>query len=452
MRNARRPSPAGQRGAAALVVVMMLFFIISLVAAYASRNLIFEQRTSANNYRATQAFDAAEAGLEWAIAMLNGGRIDAACGSSADPAQNSFRERYLRLIDDAGRIEARRWNQAGTEVPLQPSCVLDGDAWACSCPAAGDPTLVAPAGGGSSPVFRIEFSPADGPAHLVRVSARGCSSWGAPCVNGSATQAEANTEVNAVVGLAPALTQTPVAAITVRGPLDAPDATFVNPDTVGLAINAGGAVASQPVVGPPGMPSARAQQALVVADDVSLSGLPVAGGLSRGKMMFLAAFGMPPAAYRVQPAVRRIVCGDECSAALQDAALRFPGRVLWIDGDLRLSADTVLELGSATAPVLLIVDGNVDWAAGASVLVHGMVYVRGASWSSVGAAATVIGAVVAEGDSAIGPPDEGRFTIAGSPRFVFDAATMDHLKKVRARSLFDFASFARLPGSWRDFR
>jgi hypothetical protein len=29
---------------------------------------------------------------------------------------------------------------------------------------------------------------------------------------------------------------------------------------------------------------------------------------------------------------------------------------------------------------------------------------------------------------------------------------MDHLKKVQARSVFDFASFTRLPGSWRDFR
>ncbi|HRZ62470.1 MAG TPA: PilX N-terminal domain-containing pilus assembly protein, partial [Rubrivivax sp.] len=49
-----RPTAAA-RGAAALVVVMVLFFIMSLVAAYASRNLIFEQRTSANNYRSTQA-------------------------------------------------------------------------------------------------------------------------------------------------------------------------------------------------------------------------------------------------------------------------------------------------------------------------------------------------------------------------------------------------------------
>ena len=66
---------------------MMLFFVISLVAAYASRNLIFEQKTSANQYRATQAFEAAEAGLEWAAAMLNGGRVDATCAASVDVAE-----------------------------------------------------------------------------------------------------------------------------------------------------------------------------------------------------------------------------------------------------------------------------------------------------------------------------------------------------------------------------
>jgi hypothetical protein len=435
------------------VVVMMLFFIISLVAAYASRNLIFEQRTSANNYRSTQAFDAAEAGLEWAIAMLNGGRIDAACASTADPLQSSFRERYLRLVDADGRLDARRWVQGGAEVPLQPSCVLDGEGWRCSCPADGDPALAAPGSAGNTPAFRVEFAPPlAGQPHLVRVSVRGCSSWGQPCIGGAAGDAEANAEVSAVVGLAPALTQTPAAAITVRGPLDAPDAEFVNPDTTGLAINAGGAVAAPPVIGPAGMPQARAQTALVVADDASLSALPVAGGMSRGEMMFLAAFGMPPAAYRVQPAVRRIVCGDACGAALQEAADRFPGRVLWIDGDLRLAADTVLDLGSANAPVMIVVDGNVDWAAGASVVLRGLLYVRGASWSSAGAAATVIGAVVAEGDAALGPPDEGRFTIAGSPRFVFDAATIEHFKRVQSRGVFDAASFARLSGSWRDFR
>ena len=44
-----------QRGAATLAVVALLFFIVSLVAAYTNRNLIFEQRTSGNQFRATQA-------------------------------------------------------------------------------------------------------------------------------------------------------------------------------------------------------------------------------------------------------------------------------------------------------------------------------------------------------------------------------------------------------------
>lgn len=452
MPKAHRLSYGSQRGAAALVVVMILFFIISLVAAYASRNLIFEQRTSANNYRSTQSFDAAEAGLEWAIAMLNGGRIDSTCVSSADPANNSFRDRYLRIIDDAGRLDARRWMNGGTEAALLPNCVRDGSSWSCSCPTSGNPVLAAPAGTAGTPAFRVEFSAVASQPHLVRVFVRGCSNWGTPCIDSASNRSEANAEVNALVGLAPALTQTPVAAITVRGPLDAPDAVFVNPDRVGLAVNAGGAVAVPPVAGPPGMPSAQAQSALVVADDVSLSGLPTAGALSKGEMMFLAGFGMPPSAFRVQAAVRRIVCGDDCAVALQDAAARFPGHVLWIDGDLNLGAGSALDLGSSAQPALVVVDGNVDLTAGASMVLRGVLWVRGASWTSAGAAATVIGAAVAEGDAAVGPPDEGRFTITGTPRFVFDAATMDHLKKAQARSVFDFASFTRLPGSWRDFR
>ena len=63
---------AGQRGAASLIVVMLLFFVLSLTAAYANRHLIFEQKTSANQSRSTAAFEAAEAGIEWALAQLNG--------------------------------------------------------------------------------------------------------------------------------------------------------------------------------------------------------------------------------------------------------------------------------------------------------------------------------------------------------------------------------------------
>ena len=53
-----------QHGVAALVVVMALLFAMVLVAVFANRNLVFEQRASANQYRSSQAFEAAEAGIE----------------------------------------------------------------------------------------------------------------------------------------------------------------------------------------------------------------------------------------------------------------------------------------------------------------------------------------------------------------------------------------------------
>jgi hypothetical protein len=437
------------RGAAALAVVMVLFFIMSLVAAYASRNLIFEQRTSANNYRSTQAFEAAEAGLEWGLAMLNGGRIDDVCAPSIDPVRNVFRERYLLAAAD-GRIEARTWDDAGTPAPLRPSCVRGNAGWSCSCPAAGDPALVAPGGVNATPVFVLRFETVGGQPGLVRVFSQGCSGWGTPCIEGAGNRADANAEVNALVGLAPALTQTPVAAITVRGRLEAPDALFSNGYAEGVAINAGGMVNAPNVSGPAGTPIGAAAAKTVVASDPSLSYQPIAGVLSAGEMMFLAAFAAPPAAYRLQPAVVRVDCSADCAARLQAAADGHPGRVLWVDGDLVLPADTVMTLGTSAAPVLLVAAGNISVGAGSNLVLNGLVYVRGASLDATGSNTLINGVFIAEGEAA--GADEGRFTIVGAPRIAFDPAATDVLQRVQARQVLDFGSFARLPGSWRDFR
>lgn len=452
----RRPWAGSQRGAAALVVVMMLFFIMSLVAAYASRNLIFEQRTSANNYRSTQAFDAAEAGLEWAIAMLNGGRIDAACAGTADVSKDSFRDRYLQALpvgNPDGFIGTRTWSNAGTQTNFLPSCVRDNGVWICSCPGNGEPVLAAPAGTGMTPAFRVSFEVVGTQPGVLRVYSQGCSSFGTQCFAGAAGGADANAEVNALLGLAPSLTQTPAAALTVRGNLvvDA-SPTVVNADASshGITVNAGGAVpTSLSLSTTPGSANAAAS---VIFDDPSLKDLNALGGLSPGKRMFLAAFGMSPEAYRVQAAVVRIDCSADCAAQLQDAAAQFPGRVLWIDGDLNLAADATLAIGSASAPVILVVDGDAAFAAGSSVTLTGMVYVRGSTWDATGSNATVIGAFVAEGLDAEGAADDGEFAIYGSPTIVFDPEVLQHFKQVQARQVLDFGSFGRVPGSWRDFR
>lgn len=440
---APRSTPAA-RGAGALVVVMVLFFIMSLVAAYASRGLIFEQKTSANNYRATAAFEAAEAGLDWAVAMLNGGRIDATCSASTDVGNNTFRDRYL-VADVNGNVGVRKWLDTGFERPLVVSCVRGATGWTCSCPAASAPALAAPTGSTPAPAFRVVFETVVGQPGVVRVYARGCSNFGTQCVAGATTTADATAEVNALLGLTASLVRTPVAALTVRGGLDADGPVrLVNADpaTRGITLDAGGEVHAPNVVlaSTPGSPSGDS----VVQHDAALSGIADAGGLSAGDRLFLATFGMAPRVYRGQPAVVRVACVDECSDELLAAAQQFPGRVLWVSGDLNV--DAPLAIGSITAPVMLVVDGDIHLGDAADVTIDGLVYSRGANWANGGGQALVRGAFVVEGAA------DGSFGITGAPTIVFDADIVDRLKQVQARHVLDFGSFARVPGSWRDFQ
>jgi hypothetical protein len=167
--------------------------------------------------------------------------------------------------------------------------------------------------------------------------------------------------------------------------------------------------------------------------------------------MFMATFGAPPAAFRVQPAVVRMPCAVGCALALQTAAVQFPGRVLWIDGDLVIEDDAVVTLGSVAEPVILVVGGDIRFGSGSSVTINGMVYSRGARWVAGGSNALVQGAFVAEGQAAVGP-DEGSFSIDGAPAIVFDTDVVERLKQAKARRVADFGSIVRVPGSWRDFR
>lgn len=447
----RRPAV----GAAALVVVMVLFFIMSLVAAYAGRSLIFEQRTSANNYRSTKAFEAAEAGLEWAMAMLNGGRIDAACTPTTDGVSTTFRDRYL-AADADGRITVRTWSDSGTPRNRRAACVLDANAWVCSCPEDGAPALSPPSGSAPAPVFMVAFEamPAGGPTSVVRVTSQGCSQYTAACLSENPSGSDAIASVESLVGLAPALAQPPSASVTVRGGLAPGGAIFVADVQGAVAVNSGGATSPQAqLVVAPGSPVTAVYNRLVVDTDSTLA-VTATSRLSAGERFFLGTFGVLPAALRAQPAVFRLECGDDCREALQSAAAAHPGRVLWIDGDLRIGAGGPLVLGSLSAPVILVVDGNLDFADGSQATLHGIVYSRGTQWrTGTGASVKLHGAFIAEGgdDPGAGAAD-GHFTLTGAPQLSYTPEVIENARAVVARRVLDFGSFARVPGSWRDFR
>ena len=97
--------PHRERGAAALIITVILLLAMALAVAFANRDLLFEQRSAANGVRAAQAFEAAEAGLEWATAQLNANRrIGADCTPSSDPAATSFLMRHLDIAAGTGLI------------------------------------------------------------------------------------------------------------------------------------------------------------------------------------------------------------------------------------------------------------------------------------------------------------------------------------------------------------
>lgn len=421
------PGRLRHRGATALAITLLLFFVMALGATFVNRNLIFEQRIAANQYRSTQAFEAAEAGLQWAEAQLNGNqRLDSTCVATGAGAIDSFRQRYLALAVATGRLTPRTWDDAGLATAIRPVCVRTAGGWVCHCPSDGaSPALVAPAGIGPFPAFSLQFLASDKPG-VVRLAATGCSSLAPPCLPGTASPADANARVEVSLGLLGALRVPPVAALTAAGSIDVGSAAFsaANPDPgTGVAVHAGGSVAAllAPLRGPAGAPAATSK----VENDAALAALDT-------DQFFASYFGIGKARWKDQPAVTRVVCRSDCAGALGQAiADRASSAMLWVDGDLELSGPA--SLGTPSRPVVIVVDGALRLQG--DVAVYGLLYAGGIRWDGPAAAGSgVRGAVISESD----------YRGDGTPDFLYDAAVLRQLSR------FD-GSFARISGSWRDF-
>jgi hypothetical protein len=438
MKKLHRPGPGPQRGAAALIVVLLLFFVISLVAAYAGRNLIFEQRTSTNQYRATQAFEAAEAGLEWAVAMLNGGPIGAACAPSANAADKSFRQRFLREDPvDSGQYVPATWDAPGGPERLRPSCIRNGAGWNCSCLDAAAPTPAVPVGGGTNPAFRVCFErvPLDPLVPVqqgtVRIVSTGRTRFAdlpfvdQPCEEpGQGTADDAAATVSVVVALSSALATPPSAALTAVGNLNAPAPASITLDIVGaldkaMMISYGGpenALNALPLslTGTP-------IEHLIRGNDTSLTGL-------LPDQMFASLFRMGEATHKYQPAALRLDCAVDCSAnTLEKKVLDNPGRIIWVEGAPLIDAN--VNLGTVVNPALILTSGSVQISAAAQIT--GMLYSSGNI--AITGNPQIQGAIVAAGD----------VNITGAPTLTYNPAILKP-------SLFT-GSFVRVPGSWRDF-
>ena len=420
----RHPTRA-QRGAAALSVTLLLCFATALLVAHTNRNLVFEQRSAANQYRAAQAFEAAEAGLEWAAARLNDGqRVGADCAPSTDLAANSFRARHLDLARATGVFAPRTWARSGIATALRPSCVRSATGWSCSCPATTAPTLPPPAGAQAAPAFALEFI-ATGRPGIVRVVSTGCANLAGACQPGSSGRADASAKVDALLGLVGALRSAPAATVTTRGGFDAGSAAIglhnADPAT-GIAVNAGGAInaSNARLTTPAGASKADA----LLGGDAALAALDA-------DRFFSAHFGLSKSAWARRPGVVRIDCTLACSAAvITAAAASADAALIHVDGDLRLTGP--LTLGSLAHPALIVVAGTARIEG--AVALNGVLHARELGWFDSHDGAFVRGALLSETG----------YSGNGTPALVYDRAVLDTLR-------LGAGGFARVPGSWRDF-
>lgn len=425
----RRQTMHRQRGAAALAVTLLLFFAMCLVAAYANRGLLLEQRASANQYRAAQAFEAAEAGIEWAIAQLNQPqRINGQCLPSADATNTSFRERFVHFQVDTGRLEPMGWMSGTTPIALQPACVRGAAGWSCRCPSNGLPSLetVDPGDGLPHPAFAVQFS-AEAQPGLIRITSTGCSSADGPCRPGTAGRPDASARLQVVLGLLPGLRVVPTATLTVKGSVDVGTAAVGvhNTDVAsgGVTVRAGGALIGSAL---------RLTTAPGGAAGASVSGQDAALASIDGDRLFATHFGVDAASWNSHAAVQAIDCRSECAvrvaAAIDGAAAN---RMVSITGDTRLTGPVTL--GSAAQPVVLVVAGTLTLSG--DVTLYGLAYATDIRWDdSSGPQAQVRGALISA----------SAYRGNGTPDLHYDAAVL------RALQLHT-GSYARVPGSWRDF-
>ena len=427
----RRPDyrPHRRQGVATLTVVMILFFVMAMVAAYTNRNLIFEQRIASNSYRANRALEAADAGVEWTVAMLNGGRINANCQPSTTVTDDDFRRRYhtdaaaLLEIDGRPGGYVAAWADANNRV--YPACVNREGVLSCVCRSVGGAvTAIGGVADGQGSAFRVEFLR---PGNAVRsgameFAARGCASVGD---GDSACTSQTHTTLPTVDGLSGALTTVglvsalpapPNAALTAGGSVTAVQLAAVN-DFPRRAIWAGGDVVytldpQYPIHAP------------IKANDLTLQNLRTAAN----NAWFRNMFGMDPETYQRQPAVRIVDCTSGCTkSSLNNVLLGYPRNPIWVRGDLNL--DTAEVLGTNGEPLLLIVTGQLTVSAAANIT--GFVHANRIDWGATAGGATIQGAMVSV----------TTFTAASPAKVTY---SFDVLDTIRLR----YGSFVRAPGSW----
>lgn len=416
-----------ERGAATLVIVMVLFLIMALLAAYANRALLFEQRIANSYYRASVAQEAAEAGLEWAVAQLNGGAVNANCSPVATGGTR-FVDRYLAVSDvDRGIKQAG----VGGVTSMVADCMKTSSGWTCRCPALGAWAAPASASGtGMTPSFGIYLQPITfpiNPGGAFLLQSQGCTnSVASTCETSDSTAqtSEGSSLLDATIALVSAVRSPPAAPLVVKGNVTVTGTGLglhnTDPRSAGLLYDVGGTVSGFNDSRLNSVPGTSPAQARISSD----------GTLTAANAdVFRMFMGAPADRYKNHPSLRTVSCNGDCAADLL-AAYTAGKRIMWVQGDLTI--DSSVALGSLADPVVIVATGDITLTG--ALQLNGMLVGRGnVSWSNSAGTSLINGMLLVEGN----------LSTSGAMDIVYQQSLANQLRN-------RVGSYVRVPGGWTD--
>jgi len=400
--------PGRERGAATLIVAMVLLFSITLISILTARTTILETKISANEFRGKQAFEAADAGMQYAIAYLNSGGatrdgsgdpmvLTATLGNSTIYSTTLFDE-----DSDATTTGISTTNcLAMLPIPEFHVCVSsDGS----SDDAAFTRTISQ---------LALIASPLANPPNNPLTSKSIVDIRG----SGSIINPEGNSTIwsgdnMAFTGASP---KTFVASPDVTATLDG--SPNEENDVIALKNELDAAGLDSSLLN--GIAETSTKDTIgfdIVADDANLASLT-------DDEFFENFFGYDPASYN-SSMVTTEIAGGKVAGSLSGLT----NEVIRVDGDAQVMSN--ITIGTVEEPVILIIDGDLFGAG--KVTINGILYVRG-DWTGAGRLEIRGGAVI-----------EGQVNGKGNMDVIYSSMVLDQVGT-------NLQSSGPIPGTWRDF-
>lgn len=359
----------GRGQALASILILLVLLLIALV--YSGRIAVSDIRTSGAEAKAVQAFEAAEAGLQAAIGLLN-----------------AQQENYVK--DDIDNTTASP-NPDGWMDPNTITQQTTGDSSVFSFTSGTYSTWSA----SLSNIVNGDFS-------RLLITSRGCSDGCSPCDS----SCKSTAVVSQVMGLRPLFPGHPDATLVAAGTVDLSGSVTVacQAATPHTCIHSGGITTLQKadMVDPLGS---------VIQNDAALAAMTP-------ESLFEQFFGANSAS--VQGSANITCSNGTCPVSIDSP--NGDGTLIWIDASspFTINASLASQIGSPGNPVLMVVynPGGNNFKLNGNTTFYGVIYVMGGWNNSGGGTTNIQGAVITDGN----------FSGSGTPDPTYNPGVIDHVR------------------------